>query len=184
MSTISIPDRIARLTPATPEGEVVQLIYDIAAEQPGKLTLDRFVKLISDNTHVRVKIVRDIYRNASQPKDKCHFCKGERGGVPGNENIVHGMTICDYCHADIITVERAVRDETLVASKNIVDLTISDFAEGEPVKAALESVRLTSDGRWQSPEAIRLWAEASGWADKVSGTVTIPRTATDKNRHG
>jgi hypothetical protein len=30
-------------------------------------------------------------------KDACEVCKGESGGVPGNENIVNGVVMCDYC---------------------------------------------------------------------------------------
>jgi len=34
-------------------------------------------------------------------KDKCEFCHGRRGGVPGNENVLEdGRCICDYCHAE------------------------------------------------------------------------------------
>jgi hypothetical protein len=33
-------------------------------------------------------------------KDDCERCLGERGGVPGNENIVDGVVLCDYCTAD------------------------------------------------------------------------------------
>lgn len=29
--------------------------------------------------------------------DKCQFCLGAKGGVPGNENIVDGVIVCDYC---------------------------------------------------------------------------------------
>lgn len=29
--------------------------------------------------------------------DNCEVCHGERGGVPGNENVVNGVIICDYC---------------------------------------------------------------------------------------
>jgi hypothetical protein len=36
----------------------------------------------------------------SGDKDACEICKGERGGVPGNENVVEGVTMCDYCHAE------------------------------------------------------------------------------------
>jgi hypothetical protein len=32
--------------------------------------------------------------------DGCEQCGGTRGGVPGNENIVNGRKLCDYCHAD------------------------------------------------------------------------------------
>jgi hypothetical protein len=40
-------------------------------------------------------------------KDKCKICQGNRGGVPGNENVlvtegIHCI-LCDYCHADLLT---------------------------------------------------------------------------------
>ncbi len=33
--------------------------------------------------------------------DNCEVCDG-RSGVPGNENIVEGLTVCDYCHAAMV----------------------------------------------------------------------------------
>lgn len=36
--------------------------------------------------------------------DKCEFCKGAKGGVLGNENILEGRVLCDYCHAARIFV--------------------------------------------------------------------------------
>lgn len=33
-------------------------------------------------------------------RDNCSMCRGARGGVPGNENIINGVVLCDYCHAD------------------------------------------------------------------------------------
>jgi hypothetical protein len=35
-----------------------------------------------------------------QPLDNCVRCKGSKGGVRGNENIVDGEVLCDYCHAE------------------------------------------------------------------------------------
>jgi len=36
----------------------------------------------------------------------CEVCGGTRGGVPGNENVIDGiLTVCDYCHADMIQEE-------------------------------------------------------------------------------
>lgn len=29
--------------------------------------------------------------------DNCEVCKGKKGGVRGNENIVDGKIMCDYC---------------------------------------------------------------------------------------
>lgn len=30
-------------------------------------------------------------------RDNCEACRGQRGGVPGNENRVDGRVLCDYC---------------------------------------------------------------------------------------
>jgi len=30
-------------------------------------------------------------------RDNCAKCHGKRGGVPGNENVVNGLTLCDHC---------------------------------------------------------------------------------------
>lgn len=35
--------------------------------------------------------------------DDCSRCHGSRGGVKGNENIVNGVLLCDYCCADDLT---------------------------------------------------------------------------------
>ena len=29
--------------------------------------------------------------------DNCEICKGAKGGVKGNENIVDNIRMCDYC---------------------------------------------------------------------------------------
>lgn len=34
-------------------------------------------------------------------KDDCSVCKGEKGGVKGNENIIDGKLICDYCSTKV-----------------------------------------------------------------------------------
>ena len=51
-------------------------------------------------------VSRDYVRQAALeiregwPGDACDICDGRRGGVPGNENRVGGILMCDYCHAD------------------------------------------------------------------------------------
>ena len=40
--------------------------------------------------------------------DKCEICGGAKGGVPGNENIVDGLVVCDYCHAMMLMEEEAL----------------------------------------------------------------------------
>ena len=32
--------------------------------------------------------------------DNCQICHGARGGTKGNENIIDGIVMCDYCHVD------------------------------------------------------------------------------------
>lgn len=32
--------------------------------------------------------------------DNCQRCHGARGGAPGNENVVDGVVLCDWCSAD------------------------------------------------------------------------------------
>lgn len=102
------------------------------------------------------------------PLDGCDICKGVRGGVPGNENIQHGKTVCDFCSADIIRIERAVRDQTLLAAIKIASMasTAEDAAWEEKASAsqivdALNSVRLTPDGRWQDESAMALWQKVT-----------------------
>ena len=33
--------------------------------------------------------------------DKCEICEGKMGGIRGNENIINGRLVCDYCHANM-----------------------------------------------------------------------------------
>jgi len=32
--------------------------------------------------------------------DDCEICRGESGGIRGNEQIVDGKVMCDYCSVD------------------------------------------------------------------------------------
>jgi hypothetical protein len=37
--------------------------------------------------------------------DKCEMPKCCRKGIRGNENIVHGLLMCDYCHALYLAIQ-------------------------------------------------------------------------------
>jgi hypothetical protein len=37
--------------------------------------------------------------------DACEICLGRNGGVPGNENRVNGVVMCDYCTPDPVCAE-------------------------------------------------------------------------------
>lgn len=34
--------------------------------------------------------------------DGCEILTCQRGGTPGNENIIDGKVVCDYCHAEMM----------------------------------------------------------------------------------
>ncbi|ARB14473.1 hypothetical protein Ccr5_gp253 [Caulobacter phage Ccr5] len=40
-------------------------------------------------------------------RDDCEVCHGARGGVRGNENIVDGKVVCDYCTIDILDARKS-----------------------------------------------------------------------------
>ncbi len=42
-------------------------------------------------------------------KDNCQVCKGSKGGVRGNENVIDGVVMCDYCHSDTMRKEALER---------------------------------------------------------------------------
>lgn len=42
---------------------------------------------------------RSIKDTAGEGRDACQFCLGAKGGVPGNENMICGVVMCDYCHS-------------------------------------------------------------------------------------
>jgi len=47
---------------------------------------------------------------ALQPKaehDSCQFCLGAKGGAPGNEILIGGRAVCDYCTALLIGIRYA-----------------------------------------------------------------------------
>jgi len=35
--------------------------------------------------------------------DDCQICHGEGGGELGNENLINGVRVCDFCHARMLS---------------------------------------------------------------------------------
>lgn len=52
---------------------------------------------------VRLQAMR-MYE-ALTPRDGCKFCLGHKGGEPGNENVIKGVVVCDYCTALLMTMQ-------------------------------------------------------------------------------
>ena len=40
---------------------------------------------------------REYPSRTAAGRDRCEFCWGTKGGVPGNENRLAGVIVCDYC---------------------------------------------------------------------------------------
>lgn len=45
---------------------------------------------------------RMLFGDAAPCRDACSICQGANGGVPGNENVIEGQLVCDYCHAETL----------------------------------------------------------------------------------
>jgi hypothetical protein len=79
-------------------------LYEVWDEKNSTADLGLFIKggfvcrSISGVTHWR-QLVGPLPPAPAQPSeaDKCQLCHGKQGGVPGNENIVDGVILCDYC---------------------------------------------------------------------------------------
>lgn len=39
--------------------------------------------------------------------DNCEICHGTKGGVEGNENVINGVVVCDYCHTNVREITKA-----------------------------------------------------------------------------
>ena len=75
------------------------------------MTLDDIVHAISDifdknesPIKTRADIIRYFRENLPPmqdlaARDGCEFCLGAKGGVPGNENVIGKVVVCDYCTA-------------------------------------------------------------------------------------
>lgn len=50
-----------------------------------------------DKLEDRARFIFNEYLPDEPFLDKCVQCGGWNGGVPGNENIVNGEPVCDYC---------------------------------------------------------------------------------------
>lgn len=40
--------------------------------------------------------------------DRCAQCKGTKGGAYGNENVIEGRLMCDYCHAAMLRKAKVI----------------------------------------------------------------------------
>jgi hypothetical protein len=62
----------------------------------------RAIEVEQDNARAAIAALQATSVNMEEEveRDACEMCLGAKGGVPGNENIIGGVVMCDYCHAD------------------------------------------------------------------------------------
>jgi hypothetical protein len=68
--------------------------------------------------------------------DACQVCNGTKGGVAGNENIIGGKVVCDYCHAD-----RSYSSASAVYTQSDIEHMIDDLLFDERNGHDIDSVR-------------------------------------------
>lgn len=57
---------------------------------------------------------------ACPARDNCMICLGARGGEPGNENIINGVAVCDYCHVTWLDAVDAGLDRFLPPNSELL----------------------------------------------------------------
>jgi len=62
--------------------------------------------------------------------DKCERCKGGRGGVRGNENLINGKALCDYCAVDVQNVKEIAELKSTIRLLNLKVWT-GDYPHGK-----------------------------------------------------
>lgn len=88
--------------------KVGQLQYDLETEEKAhETTRGEWQK-----QKVKIKrLMRTLHRECPEKyPDNCEICKGTNSGVRGNENIIAGKVMCDYCH---IEAEEILPNDTL-----------------------------------------------------------------------
>jgi len=74
-----------------------------AAERNSSVTADGFnfawAAALMHVVHVISEAEKDLIVETILPKetDNCEICHGDKGGVRGNENVIDGKLVCDYC---------------------------------------------------------------------------------------
>ncbi len=79
--------------------------------------------------------------------DNCQICKGARGGVKGNENVIKGITVCDYCSVTIqhfrkLTGELVNAGDNVFVERDSVEVE-TPYVDKLPVevRSAVEELR-------------------------------------------
>ena len=85
--------------------EIARIMAGRCATYDAPLRIRAWVRECDDGNHEvsHTNNAPNGWENVAYPlyadRDNCELCFGTKGGVRGNENIINGQVICDYCHA-------------------------------------------------------------------------------------
>lgn len=102
---VSISAHMYPLVAALGEAGFVGEDYEFASAN-AQTQLDRIAAL--EQWNAALEADREPSFKIAVDRDACQLCKGFRGGVAGNENIIDGVIACDYCSGTIYSYKRAL----------------------------------------------------------------------------
>jgi hypothetical protein len=82
-----------------------------------------------------IKTEPDRPSGGDEPKH-CELCNGARGGVAGNNQIIDGKRVCDYCHADMMKSDRSSEVAALQAK---IDALMLEYCPNEMTPEQVEN---------------------------------------------
>lgn len=106
-------------------------------------------------------------KKTTRKLDNCQVCKGHQGGVPGNENIIEGVVVCDYCTATLIEFDRLSKPTYPVGVSVLITNKQGQLLLGERINCTAAGYLSTPGGRIERNEdhfgcAIREVKEETG----------------------
>lgn len=80
-----------------------RVVYPDIVEAAAIAAKDYCARYGYDHTRSALQsIITEEFMKAFKLRDNCEICSGSRGGAPGNENIIKGVVMCDYCSSDAL----------------------------------------------------------------------------------
>lgn len=104
-------------------------------------------------------------------KCECEDCGGSRGGMPGNENIVNGRVLCDYCCADRRFEPYLNSDEEMIVYEWPTHYLRDDLASGVRDPEAGQAYSLFCKEPYGREH---VWAGSLQWAILESEAILYP----------
>lgn len=94
----------------------------------------------------------------NEQKDKCRFCRGTKGGMPGNENVIGGVVVCDYCTSLLIDIKKVGWLGEQDERQHVIDGKEKDYIEAveqrDGAAAIIERVRKLCEAKRAEHKAL------------------------------